>query len=119
MLPVTYPDHFPDIKTLSGHVHDPSKPLRNARPETNWKPGDVAWVYDQKRQGVIAGVVTSVTTGCDFAFVRDVQPEPGLPTEIGCDLNELFRTSDELYEALFHVGDACAARTNDHDETAK
>lgn len=113
MLPVIYPEHFPDIKTLSGHVHDPSKVLRNAHPETEWKPGDVAWVYDQKKQGIVAGVVTSVTVSCDFAFVRDLQPEPGRPSEIGCDLDELFRTSDELYRAYFCVGDEYAARPDD------
>lgn len=103
MLPIKYPDNFPDVLSLKGRAHDLSQRLFNPNPKSDWKPGDIAWVYDQNEQAIVPGIISSVRE--DYAFVRDIQPDRHI-TEVGAWLTELFPSSDDLYKALFDTTDS-------------
>lgn len=100
MLPIKYPDHFPNIEQLTGRAHNLKLPLYNPSPKMDWKPGDIAWLYDQKEQAIMAGIIASIRPENDYAFVRDIYPSCSV-TECGAWCKELFPTSDSLYKALF------------------
>lgn len=99
MLEIEYPEHFPDIRTLTGKAHDLDKRLYNATPKTDWKQGDYAWVYAQKERKIICGIITRIHSD-NYASIRDVQPN-GYPSDGGAWLTELFPTLDALNRTLF------------------
>lgn len=42
MIPIKYPDSFPDIRKFSGKMHDPTQPLKNPNAKADWSVGDIA-----------------------------------------------------------------------------
>ena len=58
MIPIKYPDSFPDIRKFSGKMHDPTQPLKNPNAKADWSVGDIAWVYMEKKQMLVCGPVT-------------------------------------------------------------
>lgn len=104
MIPIKYPDSFPDIRKFSGKMHDPTQPLKNPNAKADWSVGDIAWVYMEKKQMLVCGPVTFVhTDGLDrfpFVCVRDITGENDSPQEVSGRSSELFESEEALMRAL-------------------
>ena len=106
MQNIYYPDSFPDIHKLSGHMHDLNKSLENPLPKSDWQPGDIVWVYIRQHQRILVGAITRIVddTPNRNAYVKDVNRQPDeQDTTYLCDVNELFKTEDGLLKALFQL----------------
>lgn len=100
MLPIRYPSSM-DPARFSGRMHDLDEPLMNPAPRTDWNLNDVAWVYDQKNKGLLAGPVTWLNDTKTYASVMDVCGDVHGNGSAGCDTRELFSTMDGILAALF------------------